>query len=61
MWTKVDVKEYQDGRERTEATRVPGGWLVRQTTSVKSSLAVSIAFLPDPKHSWDIRPNGIGK
>lgn len=42
--------------EETERLKVLGGWIVRtQLHNGKAqAMAVSLVFIPDPKHEWDL-------
>lgn len=53
MWKTIDHKDYPEGGyEKTCRASVAGGWLVRTTTCVRSTLSVSTVFIPDEKHRW---------
>jgi len=38
------------GKDKTYRARVLGGWLVRDC----SSTGISVAFVPDPDHIWEV-------
>ena len=37
----------------TFRTKVPGGWLVKETIINSEGCGTGIAFYPDPNHIWD--------
>jgi hypothetical protein len=47
-WVKLNCDGI-DSYSSTYRAKVPGGWLVR----VSSGSGDTIAFYPDPNHTWD--------
>lgn len=48
VWEKMAEYAYQ-----LERIAVPGGWLVRTSSSINADAGIGICFYPDPQHLWE--------
>ena len=55
---KIDFHPVDSNITGVTRARVPGGWVIRSTSTVDGGLSggagvgIGLAFVPDPEHKW---------